>query len=95
MFVINSNNTRLHFRLYKLEYLYLEDNEFESSVPKELGELTNIKKMVLHSNYLTGEVDDRICRLVDELFLTQLSVDCGGETPAMSCECCICYDPEE
>ena len=63
-------------------------------MPKELGELTNIKKMALHNNYLTGQVDDHICKLADELFLTQLSVDCGGEMPEIFCDCCICHDHE-
>ena len=82
------------FRLYKLEHLYLEDNAFEGSVPPELGELTNIRKMVLHSNDLTGEVDARICKLADELFLTQLSVDCGGDEPNVFCDCCMCHEQD-
>ena len=80
--------------LYKLEYLYLEDNEFEEKVPTELGELTNIKKMVLHNNFLVGEIDGRICKLVDELFLTHLSADCAGELPEIHCDCCQCHDHE-
>lgn len=80
--------------LYKLEYLYLDDNELVSSVPWELGELTNLKKLALHNNYLSGDVDNRICKLSDELFLTQLSVDCGGEMPTIYCDCCICHDHE-
>ena len=80
--------------LYKLEYLYLEDNELESSVPAELGELINLKKMSLHNNLLTGEVDRSICKLADELFLSQLTLDCGGESPEVLCKCCICHDHE-
>eukprot|EP00571_Detonula_confervacea_P005143 CAMPEP_0172327828 /NCGR_PEP_ID=MMETSP1058-20130122/60032_1 /TAXON_ID=83371 /ORGANISM="Detonula confervacea, Strain CCMP 353" /LENGTH=1009 /DNA_ID=CAMNT_0013044913 /DNA_START=174 /DNA_END=3203 /DNA_ORIENTATION=- len=80
--------------LYKLEYLYLDDNEFENSVPNELGELSNLKKLALHNNFLVGEVDDRICKLADDLFLTQLSADCGGEIPEIVCGCCICHDHE-
>lgn len=50
-----------HFpRLYKLEYLYLNDNEFEGDVPSELGELTNLKEMSLQNNDLAGKVDDYI-----------------------------------
>jgi len=75
-----------------LEYLYLDNNEFDSTVPKELGGLTNLKKMSLHSNLLVGNIDDHVCKLADDLFLTQLSADCGGETPELSCDCCICHD---
>ena len=83
-------------RLYKLEYLYLDDNEFDSSVPRELGELTNLKRLSLHNNYLVGTIDDRVCKLADELFLVQLSADCGGGVPELSCDCCICHnrDPD-
>ena len=80
--------------LYKLEYLYLDDNEFEDNVPNELGELTNLKKLSLHNNDLVGSVGDRICKLADELFLTQLSADCGGEIPEVFCDCCLCHDHE-
>jgi len=80
--------------LYKLEHLYLDDNKFEGVVPKELGELTNMKRMALHNNYLIGQVDDYICKLANEMFLTQLSADCGGETPSLYCNCCICHDHE-
>ena len=80
--------------LYKLEHLYLDDNEFDAELPKELGELTNLKKLTLHNNYLVGSVDDKICKLANELFLTQLSADCGGEIPEIYCDCCICKDHE-
>ena len=61
-------------------------------MPKEFGELTDMKKMTRHNNFLTGQVDDRICKLVDELFLTTLSADCGGEMPNIFCNCCTCHD---
>lgn len=80
--------------LYKLEYLFLEGNEFEDNVPTELGQLSNLKKLALHNNFLNGEVDEHICKLVEDLFLTQLSADCGGEIPEIVCECCICNDHE-
>ena len=80
--------------LYKLEHLYLDDNEYDAELPKELGELTNLKKLTLHNNYLVGSVDDKICKLANELFLTQLSADCGGEIPEIYCDCCICKDHE-
>jgi len=80
--------------LYKLEYVYLENNELIDHVPKELGQLTNLRKLVLHNNYLTGHVDESICRLADEMFLTHISVDCGGETSSMFCDCCICHEHE-
>lgn len=76
--------------LYKLEYLYLNDNKLVSSVPRELGELDNIKKMTLHNNNLKGTIDEHVCKLANELFLTQLTADCGGETPELSCTCCKC-----
>lgn len=77
-----------------MEYLYLDGNEFTGGVPGEFGELTDLRGMALHNNYLTGQVDDRVCRLYEELFLTQLSVDCGGEMPDVFCDCCMCHDHE-
>ena len=76
--------------LYKLEYLYLNDNKLVSSVPMELGELGNVKKMTLHNNNLMGTIDEHVCKLANELFLMQLTADCGGETPELSCNCCKC-----
>ena len=81
----------LYFSLYKLENIFLDDNEFEGTVPTELGELTNLKKLTLHNNLVTGSIDVRICKLNDELFLTQLSADCSGEMPEIECDCCICH----
>ncbi|KAL9186326.1 hypothetical protein ACHAXT_005564 [Thalassiosira profunda] len=81
-------------RLYKLEYLHLDNNEFEGTVPEELGDLANLKTMALHNNYLIGDVGGRICKLADELFLTRLTVDCGGEAPEVACDCCSCHDHE-
>ena len=77
-------------KLYKLEYLYLDDNEFTSIVPIELGELTELKTLTLHSNDITGSVGASICKLANELFLSQLSADCDGELPEVTCDCCIC-----
>lgn len=77
-------------KLYKLEYLYLDDNEFTSIVPNELGELTELKSLTLHNNNITGSVGASICKLANELFLAQLSVDCDGELPEVTCDCCIC-----
>jgi Leucine-rich repeat (LRR) protein len=77
-------------KLYKLEYLYLDDNELTSTVPNELGELTELKTLTLHNNNITGSVGASICKLANELFLAQLSVDCDGELPEVTCDCCIC-----
>jgi len=76
--------------LNKLEHLFMDDNEFGSDVPTEMGQLSNLKILSLHNNYLIGTIDDRICKLSSELFLTQLSADCGGEIPEISCDCCMC-----
>jgi Leucine-rich repeat (LRR) protein len=77
-------------KLYKLEYLYLDDNELTSTVPNEFGELTELKTLTLHNNNITGSVGASICKLANELFLAQLSVDCDGELPEVTCDCCIC-----
>jgi len=76
--------------LNKLENLFMDDNEFGSDVPTEMGQLSNLKILSLHNNYLIGTIDDRICKLSSELFLTQLSADCGGEIPEILCDCCMC-----
>ena len=76
--------------MYKLEYIYLNDNKLVSNLPVELGELDSIKKLTLHNNNLKGTIDERVCKLAKELFLTQLTADCDGDTPELSCSCCIC-----
>jgi len=81
-------------RLFKLEYIYLQDNEFNGGVPKELGELTKLKKLVLHNNHLSGYVPDKVCKLANDLYLTQFSVDCAGETALIFCNCCVCHSHE-
>jgi hypothetical protein len=68
----------------------MNDNKFVSSVPVELGKLDKIKKMTLHNNKLGGSIDDKICKLANEMFLTQLTADCGGKMPELSCTCCVC-----
>lgn len=65
-----------------------------SGVPKELGELTKLKKLVLHNNNLSGYVPDKVCKLANDLYLTQFSVDCAGETALIFCNCCVCHSHE-
>lgn len=88
------NCPSLRSSLYKLEYLYLDNNELSDAVPGELGRLNNLKRLSLHNNDLVGEVGAPICKLSDELFLAQLTADCGGDVPEVSCDCCSCNDRE-
>jgi Leucine-rich repeat (LRR) protein len=76
--------------LFKLEQISLETNELVGGIPAELGELTSLRKLALHNNYLTGHVSDNVCKLSNEMFLTQFTVDCAGETAVIICECCQC-----
>ena len=80
--------------LYKLQQIFLEDNELIGSVPEQLGELTSLRELVLHNNFLTGFVSDRLCKLSKDMFLTQFSVDCAGETSIIRCGCCQCHEHE-
>ena len=77
--------------LFKLEQISLETNELVGGVPDQLGELTSLRKLALHNNFLTGHVSDHMCKLSNDMFLTQFSVDCAGETAVILCECCQCH----
>mmetsp|Transcript_12844 Transcript_12844/g.19887 ORF Transcript_12844/g.19887 Transcript_12844/m.19887 type:complete len:865 (+) Transcript_12844:220-2814(+) len=77
--------------LFKLEQIFLETNELIGGVPYQLGELTSLRKLSLHNNFLTGHVSDHLCKLSNEMFLTQFTVDCAGETAVILCECCQCH----
>jgi len=77
--------------LFKLEQISLDTNELVGGVPDQLGELTSLRKLALHNNFLTGHVSDHLCKLRNDMFLTQFSVDCAGETAVILCECCQCH----
>ncbi len=77
--------------LFKLEEIFLETNELIGVVPDQLGELTSLRKLSLHNNFLTGRVSDQVCKLSNEMFLSQFTVDCAGETAVILCECCQCH----
>ena len=77
--------------LFKLESLHLETNQFEGSIPSSLGELQKLKKLILHNNMLTGEISPRLCKLVNDLFLSLISADCAGESALVECDCCQCH----
>jgi len=77
--------------LFKLEQIFLETNQLIGSVPDQLGELTSLRKLSLHNNFLTGRVSENICKLSNDMFLTQFTADCAGETAVILCECCQCH----
>jgi Leucine-rich repeat (LRR) protein len=77
--------------LFKLEQISLDTNELVGGVPDQLGELKSLRKLALHNNFLTGHVSAHLCSLKNDMFLTQFSVDCAGETAVILCECCQCH----
>ena len=49
--------------LKKLQYLYLEENDFSTPLPSELGQLDNLRELVCHSSSLTGAVPSELASL--------------------------------
>ena len=81
--------------LTSLKYLWLYGNALSGSVPTELGSLTTVERLFLHENDLTGTLPSEIC-LHRHGSLAALGLDCGTETPEVTCgtmgllDCCTC-----
>lgn len=67
-----------------LSYLGLASNEFTGTIPWQFRFFLYLSTLTLHDNNLFGEVDDSLC------YISQLTADCAGEQPEISCSCCIC-----
>ena len=40
-------------------------NDFTGSIPYEVGNLTNLTKLLLYHNQLTGEIPQEVCALIE------------------------------
>uniref|UniRef100_M4DZ03 Disease resistance R13L4/SHOC-2-like LRR domain-containing protein n=1 Tax=Brassica campestris TaxID=3711 RepID=M4DZ03_BRACM len=68
---LNPNSTSL-FELHHLRYLYLEHNNFRSSLPSEFGNLNRLEFLYLFSNEFFGQVPPTISNLTS---LTKLDLE--------------------
>lgn len=65
----------------------------ENTQTQILLNLVRVERLAIHKNYLTGEVPDSICALVDNKTLTRLDTDCApfeNEAAQIICQksCC-------
>jgi len=67
-----------------LSYLGLASNQFTGTVPWQFRFFLYLNTLTLHNNNLYGQVDNSLC------YINQLTADCSGEQPELSCSCCIC-----
>lgn len=85
-----------------LEILSLHENALTGEVPSiDSGELTNLKVFFVHSNRLTGSMDQSVCelRVVGFGVLETLWTDCGETAdPRIECDnpdcCTMCFPAE-
>jgi len=50
--------------------------------------LVLIEYLFLRENQLTGSVPSAICSLESKGSLKEVQVDCSGDSPEVSCQCC-------
>ena len=55
-------------------------------IPPEIGNLTNLTGLHLHSNQLTGEIPPEIGNLTDLTFLSLSTNELTGEIPPEVCD---------
>ena len=56
-------------------------------MPSQLGRLARLEELRVERNALTGPMPPGVCDLRASS-LGALSLDCGGEDPAVACVCC-------
>jgi hypothetical protein len=76
-----------------LELLNLSSNQIGGTVPTELGNISTLQEVLLGTNDLEGAVPAEVCAVFSnpELSFNTMVVDCGGDTPKITCnvpECC-------
>lgn len=78
----------------RLEVLRLDNNTLTGSLPLELNTLTNLNRLSMQSNQVTGDLDGLLCEngmgtfLFDQLLL---EADCKDGNDDLKCYCCTCY----
>jgi len=77
-------------KLPKLIILDLSSNDFTGKIPATIGGDTKLDRAFFDDNNLTGAMPPQVCALRNG-FLQQLTADCAGSTPQVTCkfpECC-------
>mmetsp|Transcript_28148 Transcript_28148/g.41552 ORF Transcript_28148/g.41552 Transcript_28148/m.41552 type:complete len:537 (-) Transcript_28148:104-1714(-) len=79
--------------LTNLQYLSLASNNLSGTVPKELLNLKDLSSMNVALNPgIKGDID-YLCPLEDDGSPVQLSANCHGTSPEVTCTCChLCCD---
>ena len=73
--------------LRNLQSLQLGNNTFEGTIPTEIGSMTQLRALDASLVNLEGRVPTQVC-LLRQRRLTSLTVDCGGQSPKVECDCC-------
>lgn len=69
---------------------FLDNNNFDGTIPSSLGNLTNLYALTLHGNSLNGIMPESICKLRTEHNLKYLMADCND---VFQCSCCTHCTP--
>ena len=69
-------------KLTNLVNLWLQDNQLNGNIPKELGNLTDLVNLRLHRNKLTGPVPEELGNLTNLIYLELNKNQLSGNIPA-------------
>lgn len=75
---------------HHLLFAQLHHNEFSGPISLDLGDLMELRAVTLFGNDLTGSIPQSLCnnKVENGGTLQHLEVDCGGDSPALACDCC-------
>lgn len=71
-----------------LEQLYLSENFITGGIPENFHTMSHLTRLHLHSNEIEGTVPQELCPLTTSGILWELTADCGGSSPKVTCSCC-------
>ena len=77
---------------YNLGLLDLQDTMVSGTVPKEFGQLLNLKSILLAGTRMTGEIDKDICDLESLEYIcverdSEESAPLNSTDPPIECDC--------
>jgi hypothetical protein len=71
-------------------FTLLENNFLTGSIPEAFENMSNLQKLNLHRNYITGDLDSILCNRNESLL--ELTADCNPDLPEVACSCCtMCF----
>ena len=73
-----------------LLFAQLHHNKFGGPISLDLGGLVELRAVTLFGNDLTGSIPQSLCnnKVENGGTLQHLEVDCGGDSPDLTCDCC-------